>query len=134
MKTLRKLVLPIVSITIIFSSLLYIGCEGDDENVDDYFDNNPYQGNPDRESFSDAPVSTLSISPSSVRANQNDYIIFSASGGTPPYTWQLKNTIYGDLNKQGAYQATYHHNTTTNGKNVVLVTDTANAIAIANIN
>ncbi len=143
MKVLRKLALTILGLTVIFSSLLYIGCEGDDDNVGDYFDNNPYQGNSDRESFADAPASTntppapvaLSINPTSTSANPGQRVGFQATGGKSPYSWSIGISAHGSVAPQSnSKYAVYTHLGTSTDINNVIVTDSAGAVAIANIN
>ena len=138
MKSLRKLALSILSLTIIFSSLLYIGCEGDDDNVGDYFDNNPYGGNPSRESFADAPTSnttpTLAISPASANVAISGTQIFTASGGTPPYNWFTENS-HGTVVKQSDDKvAIYTQTSASINANKVTVIDNAGRSATAQIN
>ncbi|MCK5529337.1 MAG: hypothetical protein KAI74_06605 [Kiritimatiellae bacterium] len=144
MKTLRNLVLPLMSLAIIFSSLLYIGCEGDDDNVDNYFDDNPY-GSSDRESvlpIPDPPASTneapaavaLSISPTSVTAVPGQKISFQAAGGTPPYTWTVGQAGHGTVSPSTGIYTVYSHVSAATDINNVIVTDSASAVAIANIN
>ena len=141
MKTLRKLVLSIVSMAIIFSSLLYVGCEGDDENVDDYFDNNPYTGNPDRESFSSstnrppAPA-TLSINPSSTAANPGQQIGFQAAGGSGSYSWSVGIGAHGSIVAQSnsKYAVYTHLAASTEINNVIVKDNNTGAVAISNIN
>ena len=143
MKSLRKLALSSISLVIIFSSLLYIGCEGDDDNVDDYFSNNPYKGNPDRESFADTPASTnippapaaLSISPTSANANPGQRIGFQAAGGSGSYVWSVGISAHGNVAPQSNTKyAVYTHVGSSTDINNVIVTDSAGAVAISNIN
>lgn len=142
MKSLNKLALSIMSIAIILSSLLYIGCEGDDDNVDDYFDNNPFE-HADRESFADVPASTnithtttaLSISPTSSSANPGQQIGFEANGGSSPYSWSIGIAAHGSVTPQSNTKyAIYTHTGDSTDLNNVIVKDASGAVAIANIN
>ncbi len=146
MKTLRKLALSLIGITIILSTLLYMGCEGDDDNVGDYFKDNPFQ-HTDRDSVANIndydnsstnipPAPTpLSISPSSSAATPGRRIGVQAIGGTSPYSWSVGISAHGSIAPQSnSKYAVYTHTAAATDINNVIVTDSAGAVAIANIN
>ena len=79
----------------------------------------------------------LAISPTAPTATgcSVDTVTFTASGGTPPYTWSTTDTSSGDLNVTSATQATWKDNADnfcgTGGSVSVTVKDSVNASATA---
>ncbi len=136
MKALSKLTLALISITITLSTLLYMGCEGDDDNVDKYFNNNPYKTTPNRKPFTDPPSSVnLSITPTSASVNSGQLIGFQATGGSSPYSWSVGISAHGNITPQSnSKYAVYTHIGSSADINNIIVTDSAGAVAIANIN
>jgi hypothetical protein len=55
---------------------------------------------------------------------------FTAAGGTPPYTWTVASTNLGTLNTYTGSNVTYT-TTQTAGSNIITVTDSLNATAVA---
>jgi hypothetical protein len=143
MKLLHKLRLPLMGIAIILSSLTYVGCEGDDDGVDDYFQNNPYTSSdresvvplpPDKPATNPVPAS-LSISPTSTKANPGQKVGFQATGGSAPYSWSVGIAAHGNVSPQSNNKyAIYTHLATSADINNVIVKDAAGAVAIANVN
>ncbi len=144
MNKLKAVIFSLTGITIIlFSSLLYIGCEGNDDNVDDYFDNNPYQETPGRDNTAPRPPSTntppssvpLSIHPGTASAKPGQQIGFNADGGTAPYRWSVGIPAHGNVTPQSnSKYAIYTHLGDENDINNVIVKDAKGAVAVADIN
>ncbi|MGQ9661244.1 MAG: hypothetical protein ACUVWX_02780 [Kiritimatiellia bacterium] len=74
----------------------------------------------------------LTITPSTASpAKDGETVLFTAGGGTPPYTWEVWNPTLGEISPQGASQAIYTRRQA--GNNYVTVTDHAGHVAMATI-
>ena len=108
--------------TAAWAGLFLAGCGGDDDDpntseLDGYFEDHPYVSDP-RISHGSA----VTISPRGATANAvGEVVIFAASGGTPPYHWDVSDgavgTAAGDDDGIGRYTAR------TIGNNYVIVYD-----------
>ena len=80
-------------------------------------------------------TSALKISPSgTLNLDTNKYIqVFTASGGTASYTWNVASANYGTLSSSTGAQVTYTNKSVTSCTNTVTVTDTDGSTAATTV-
>lgn len=101
-------------------AVMLVSCENDDEPA-------VYNATPN--------VAGMSISPAQATLNFGEtYIVFTASGGTPPYSWSVSDQSMGTITNVPFATITYTRTTSANGANIIRVNDsnqwTAEAIII----
>jgi archaellum component FlaG (FlaF/FlaG flagellin family) len=105
-------------------------CNDDDPEtgeLDGYFERHPYVSDPRVSS-----TKVVSISPDSTTVNSvGAKVIFSASGGRPPYHWDVSNESMGSMAASGGAQGVY--TALAIGVNDVIVYDEDGNAAIAKI-
>jgi len=80
-------------------------------------------GEPDDYNTAD-PISALSVNPSSkILYAGDDHAIFSAEGGSSPYSWSISDTSLGSIPSTTASTITYTRSGTTVGANVITLID-----------
>lgn len=78
------------------------------------------------------PVGALTISPSSVMIGADEtFAVFTANGGTPPYSWSVSDSTLGSVPQTDASTVTYTRTGTTLGANTVRVVDRNSWVASA---
>ena len=78
-----------------------------------------------------SPVSGLSISPKSVTLNSADFTeVFSASGGSGSYTWEVSSLTLGSVSPTTGSSVTYT-STKVPGQNIITLRDSAGASTTA---
>jgi len=81
------------------------------------------------------PVGALTISPSSASIGEGvTFAVFTANGGTPPYSWSISDTSLGSIPQTDAGTITYTRSGTTLGANTITVVDRNHWAAAAVIN
>jgi len=112
-------------------AVMLSGCEGeknDPTGVDAYFNTNSYSS-VERD---DPLATTLGISPSSARISIiGQQVVFTASGGTGNYYWDLSSEENGELSSSGANQCVYKCKKI--GNSDVILTDDGGHYASAHI-
>ena len=105
MKMPRKFLLPVFALLCL--GFWTVGCDSGDSDDGDDGD----------------PLEALEINPSSLEINTESpqTIVFSVTGGVPPYRWSVSNPELGVIESSGA-QVVYESTTRTGG-NVVMVLD-----------
>lgn len=69
-------------------------------------------------------TSTLTVTPGAATLNAaGDMVVFTATGGTPPYTWDVDSSASGDINRTDGQQVVYTRGS--GGGNYVFLTDAA---------
>jgi len=111
-------------------AMLPAGCNDDNPNTSDldgYFENNPYVSDP-----RSTPTRVVSIAPESATLNTvGARAVFTATGGTSPYKWDVANGSVGSISPSGGSEAIY--TATSIGANDVIVSDRNGNAAIAHI-
>ncbi|MCX7592109.1 MAG: hypothetical protein N2255_10835 [Kiritimatiellae bacterium] len=77
------------------------------------------------------PAALTIAPPMASPASDGATVVFTASGGTLPYTWDVSSPALGSITPQGTRQAIYTR--LQSGNNFVLVTDAAGQLALATI-
>ena len=80
------------------------------------------------------PVGALTITPSASIGLDETYAVFTARGGTPPYSWTISDTSLGSIPQTDASTITYTRSGTTLGANTITVIDRNSWAATAVIN
>ncbi len=111
-------------------------CERDEPNPDDarrYMEQNPYGLDRDgRRPSAPAEIPALTISPTEVTAEAvGDVFVFCASGGQPPYTWNVANPASGTIAHDNGNPCSY--TVAQLKKNSVWVKDSRGRVATATI-
>jgi hypothetical protein len=105
-------------------------CNDDDPEtgeLDGYFESHPYVSDPRASS-----ARIVSISPDSTTVNSvGSKVVFSASGGRPPYHWDVSNGSIGSIAASGGAQGVY--TALAIGANDVIVYDEDGNAALAKI-
>jgi hypothetical protein len=105
-------------------------CNDDDPQtgeLDGYFESHPYVSDPRASS-----TRIVSISPDSTTVNSvGSKVVFSASGGRPPYHWDVSNGSIGSIDPSGGAQGVY--TALAIGANDVIVYDEDGNAALAKI-
>ncbi|OVE76291.1 hypothetical protein BVX97_01610 [bacterium E08(2017)] len=71
-------------------------------------------------------VGILDISPDRIELGTNNIAIFTASGGTAPYSWSVSDSSIGTVNQTEAGTVTYTRATVAVGANLVILRDKNN--------
>jgi hypothetical protein len=111
---------------------LTLGCETSDSpdtgDLDSFFENNPYVSDP-----RDGGPQVVQISPETLRIGSvGQQGVFRATGGTPPYSWDVSIPANGSVSKAADNTGVY--TATAMGNNNVIVYDRRGHAAIASIN
>ena len=137
-----------IAIVLVTAGLVAIGCGSDttppkDAGVDAAAEAEAEGGPLDAAAETSAPdadaASPLAISPLTPAATgcSTTLVTFTASGGTPPYTWSTSDTSSNDLVVTSATQATWEDNADNfcgqGGSVTVTVKDSVGATATATI-
>lgn len=118
--------------TAAWAGLFLAGCGGDDDDpntseLDSYFEDHPYVSDP-----RNGGGKAVSISPNSAIVNTiGGKAVFSVSGGTPPYRWDVSNGAVGSAEGSGSELGVY--TATLVGNNYVIVYDQDGNAAYAQI-
>ena len=130
----KKLLYRICATTLsVMTALMCLnGCENGDDpdtgDLDNYFDNHPYVSDPRN---NNTPTDVV-ISPENVTVTfVGQEIVFKASGGTSPYTWDIANNIAGSITSYSGDQGTYRAAEVTD--NSVIVYDRRGHAAVATL-
>ena len=111
-------------------AMLPAGCNDDNPNTSDldgYFENHPYVSDP-----RSSPTRVVSIAPESATLNAvGARAVFTATGGTLPYSWDVANGSVGSISPSGGSEAVY--TAAAVGVNDVIVSDRDGNAAIAHI-
>ncbi|MFO7871185.1 MAG: hypothetical protein R6V03_07105 [Kiritimatiellia bacterium] len=105
MATGRMIAAAVLGITAVFCAGLFSGCEGDRDVVEPLSEN-------------------LRISPTeaTVGSSPPESVLFTASGGTSPYTWGISDSTIGDISTS-ENNTIYASTEGETGVNVITVTD-----------
>jgi hypothetical protein len=111
-------------------ALFLAACSDDDPDtsgLDGYFESHPYVSDP-----RSGATHIVSVSPDSATVNTaGGRVVFTASGGNPPYGWDVSNGSLGTIEPSGSAQGVYTAKAV--GVNDIIVHDQDGNAALARI-